>query len=383
MPFDSGPGKRVRTKRNTRFGPSERPLTGTANDANAASFRFDDGGATVKPRSGNTMINNSGATSPTVATARVEPQSQTQPSPQQALSANSSIPRTPPSAPLALRTRTSSQTRLPLPQQQTLFQNQLQVQPNQQQSQPQPPPKTGPVSQSSDSVLPVAGPTSSTATPQQAPTSETARQLPQRSNVTNVPRATTTVTPQPRPATASNQQSSLTSQTPGSSAGVAAAKAQVAPQVQAQQPGDMLTLQARTLQTYQSIFTAKRPYPFHNEQGMHSGSGASVLPSSATSPADAKRVKIEDNLAQTSISSSTAPASNTANYKTNTSVPAAVCYLMHTFALPLTFSPACSTVVGCIRTLTMASFTPKQSESSPAEFYPETDGSSSHPKARG
>ena len=378
MSFDSGPRKRVRTKRNTRFGPSERPLTGTANDANAASFRSDKGGATVKPRSGNTMINNSSATSATA----------TQPSPQQASPVNSSIPRTPPSAPLALRTRTLSQTRLPLPPQQSMFQNQLQVQPNQQQSQPQPPPKTGTVSQSLDSVLPVTGPTSSTATPQQAPTSETARQLPQRSNVTNVPRGTTTVTPpQPRmqaPATASNQPSSSTSRTPGSSAGIAAAKARVAPQVQAQQPGDMLTPQARALQTYQNLSTtAKRPYPFHNEPGMHSSSGASVLPSSATSPADAKRVKIEDNLTQTCISSSTVPASNTANYKTNTSAPAVVCYLMHTFALPLTFSPACSIGVGCMGTLTMASFTPKQSESSSAEFYPEADGSRSHPKARG
>ena len=64
---------------------------------------------------------------------------------------------------------------------------------------------------------------------------------------------------------------------------------------------------------------------------MHSTPGA--LPSGATSPAEAKRVKTEDNLAQTSVSSSTVPTSNTANYKTETSVPAVVCYLMHTFLL--------------------------------------------------
>ena len=378
------------------------PFADHVNDGIAvASFRSDGEGATVKPRSGSAVINNSGATSPTVATARVESQCQTQPSPQQALLANSLIPRTlPPTAPLALRTRTPSQTRLPLPPQQTLFRNQLQVQPNQQQSQPQPPATTDPVWQSSVPIPPITGPTSSTSTPQQAPTSETARrplQSPQRSNVTNILReTTTTATPQPpiqAPATASNQQSQppLTSQTPGSSArvGGAAANAQVS-LAQAQQPWDMPTIRTPQTQVQTQnpvVFTAaKRPYPFDNETGMHSSPG--VLPCSATSPAEAKRVKTnpEDNLAQKSVSGSTAPASNTANYKTmtssDTSGPAVVCYLMHTFALPLTLSPVCSAVVGCIRTLTMASVTSKQCESS-AELYPKADGSCSCPKARG
>ena len=109
---------------------------------------------------------------------------------------------------------------------------------------------------------------------------------------------------------------------------------------------------------------AKRPNPFDNETSRE----VKVPFGSATSAVEAKRVKTdpaEDTLAQAAVSSLTAPVPTSASAETmipsNLSAPAVVCYLMRTFALPLTFSPACSAIFS-IWTLVRVSFTSKQSE---------------------